>query len=109
MGAMQQINIDPANDSALTIQVLHDLDSFLQIKNDWDELYEIAIKCFPTVSHSWLTEWWRAFATTKSTMYVILVWKQNRLVGAAPLYYQKKKLLGRDRQYLMLMANDWVD
>jgi CelD/BcsL family acetyltransferase involved in cellulose biosynthesis len=90
------------------VESLTSYQRFVQLRNDWEHLFNNAIEAFPTTSHPWLDAWWQAFGEGLQP-YIILVWSGDSLIGAAPFYYDRKEIFRTRFRVLRPWVNAWVD
>ncbi|MDQ2076206.1 GNAT family N-acetyltransferase [Marinimicrobium sp. ABcell2] len=90
------------------VEAISSYERFVQLRSEWDRLFDSAVEAFPTTSHAWLSAWWKTFADGRRP-YVILIWNDGVLIGAAPFYYDSKKIFGSQFRVLRPWVNSWVD
>lgn len=90
------------------VEALTSYQRFLSLREPWDQLFATAVEAFPTTSHAWLGAWWKAFGEGRQP-YVVLVWDDDVLIGAAPFLYDTKEMLRTLLRVLRPWVNEWVD
>jgi CelD/BcsL family acetyltransferase involved in cellulose biosynthesis len=98
----------PETRSDLRVEQLSTLSQFQAVSGVWDQLCARATDSFPMLTHAWLCAWWKAFGD-ELAMRVLLVWRGDVLVGAAPLVLRCEPAFGSRRRVLALFTNSWVD
>lgn len=97
-----------AGNTDLLLSVIATIEDFDAIKTDWNDLCAGAIEYCPMLSHNWLRSWWEAFCEGYE-LYIMLAWRDDQLVGAAPLAYQTRTTYLRRRRVITGLSNVWVD
>ncbi|RJL22081.1 GNAT family N-acetyltransferase [Bailinhaonella thermotolerans] len=76
-----------------TIEIWREDRALDLIADDWYGLYDRCSTATPFQSHAWLRTWWREYGRP-GRMRLVLVWRRDRLVGAAPLMVRRRGVLG---------------
>jgi CelD/BcsL family acetyltransferase involved in cellulose biosynthesis len=66
---------------------------FARLSGSWDGLVRAMPRPSPFLLHAWLLEWWRHYGDG-GELAVHVAWRQDRLVGALPLYTRRAFGLG---------------
>lgn len=90
------------------VEALTSYQTFLSLREHWDQLFATAVEAFPTTSHAWLSTWWKTFGEDRQP-YVVLVWDGDVLIGSAPFFYDTKEMLRIHLRVLRPWVNEWVD
>jgi hypothetical protein len=69
----------------------------------WNELAVNSPSATIFQSHEWLSLWWKHFSLPNDQLSVILVYDEQRLVGAAPCYFRTARLLGKGIQRKLML------
>lgn len=93
---------------AFRVEALTSYQHFLSLKAHWDQLFSAAVDAFPTISHAWLSAWWKTFGDNRQ-VYIVLVWHGDVLVGSAPFFYDTEERLRLHLRVLRPWVNEWVD
>ncbi|MEV6314915.1 GNAT family N-acetyltransferase [Streptomyces sp. NPDC051776] len=70
--------------NGLTVRLCRDPDRFASLGPEWDRLYRRCRTATPFQTHAWLHSWWLSYGTS-TRLRLLLAYRENRLVGAAPL------------------------
>ncbi|MFJ2292730.1 GNAT family N-acetyltransferase [Streptomyces sp. NPDC087894] len=68
----------------LTVTLCRDLPDFVDLAPEWTALHRRCPTATPFQSHAWLHSWWLSYGTP-GRLRVVLVRRDGRLIGAAPL------------------------
>jgi CelD/BcsL family acetyltransferase involved in cellulose biosynthesis len=79
---------------ALQAEVLTTLDSFIDLRQEWEVLIDEAQIPHPFLSHVWLRSWWESFGTESGELRIIVIREDGHLVAAAPLVLRRTRLFG---------------
>ncbi|MET8682286.1 GNAT family N-acetyltransferase [Streptomyces sp. NPDC004647] len=74
----------PPRSGALTVTLCRDPAGFAGLAGEWDGLYRRCRSATPFQTHAWLHSWWLSYGVP-GRLRLLLVRRQGRLVGAAPL------------------------
>ncbi|MEU6081152.1 GNAT family N-acetyltransferase [Streptomyces sp. NPDC047108] len=74
----------PASATGLTVRLCRDPDRFASLGPEWDRLHRRCRTATPFQTHAWLHSWWLSYGTP-GRLRLLLAYRGNRLVGAAPL------------------------
>ncbi len=70
----------------LTTRVVTDIEQLAAVRDDWAALLIRSANNVPTLSPTWLLQWWRTFgASAERALTAVLFFDGGRLVGLAPL------------------------
>ena len=89
----------------LTIEVIKDFNSFVNLKSDWNNLLSKSDCDVPYLTHEWLTTWWECFGD-KNELLILLVKKNNNLIAAAPLMISETKKYSLKLRHIGFIGND---
>ncbi|MFG2192377.1 GNAT family N-acetyltransferase [Streptomyces sp. NPDC048639] len=70
--------------TGLTVRLCRDPDRFASLEPEWDRLYRRCRTATPFQTHAWLHSWWLSYGAS-ARLRLLLAYRGNRLVGAAPL------------------------
>lgn len=56
----------------------------------WDELLTNSRNPLPFQKYKWVSNWWSTFSTPRDKLFIILAYKDDALIGLAPLMYRFK-------------------
>jgi len=80
---------------ALTTEVLSADTAFEQLKGEWDRLLDASAQRVYFLRWDWNRTWWKYYAPLGSRLYLITCRDdQGQLVGLAPLYWRRLRVLG---------------
>ncbi len=83
-------------------KLITDFEEFKTLEEPWDNLLNRAEPNILFLTHCWLSVWWESFAKADWEMLVILVYDNDRLIGAAPLVRKKE---GYSKKNIEFFAN----
>ncbi|WP_339134458.1 MAG: GNAT family N-acetyltransferase [Candidatus Electrothrix sp. GW3-4] len=86
-------------------KLVTDINSFLEIKHDWNQLLLSSSSSSLPLSHEWLMSWWQTFGDNK-TLHIICVYEDHKLLAVAPFMKEKIRYRGIPIVCLRLMTND---
>lgn len=69
-------------------KLVTDINSFLEIKHDWNQLLLSSSSSSLPLSHEWLMSWWQTFGDNK-TLHIICVYEDHKLLAVAPFMKEK--------------------
>lgn len=76
--------------NSLDLRVVSTLEDFIALEQDWNELYKKSERSTIFSSWDWLITWWEVFQNTdKRDLLIICSYKENQLIGIAPLQIEK--------------------
>jgi CelD/BcsL family acetyltransferase involved in cellulose biosynthesis len=78
----------------LEAEILTTLDSFNNLRQEWEALIDEAQIPHPFLRHVWLRNWWESFGTDTGELRIIVIREANHLVAAAPLVLMRTRLFG---------------
>jgi CelD/BcsL family acetyltransferase involved in cellulose biosynthesis len=70
-------------------QTRYDDAALTRLAGEWDDLYARCSTATPFLSHAWLDAWWRSYGR-HGALVLALVWRDGRLVAAAPLMRHRR-------------------
>lgn len=79
---------------ALEAEILTTLDSFIDLRPEWEALIEKAQISHPFLRHVWLRSWWESFGTNSGQLRILVIREAKRLVAAAPMVLRRTRLFG---------------
>ncbi|MFF3287964.1 GNAT family N-acetyltransferase [Streptomyces sp. NPDC003023] len=74
----------PGRGRGISVTLCRDQDAFARLGPEWDRLHGDCVTATPFQSHAWLHSWWLSYGT-RGRLRVLLVRRDGRLIGAAPL------------------------
>jgi CelD/BcsL family acetyltransferase involved in cellulose biosynthesis len=78
---------------ACTVHVVSDQSEFEALRQGWDRLLgRTDATIFQTFE--WISTWWKYFAKPHDELHVVVFSCDGRLVGIAPLFRERRKVLG---------------
>lgn len=92
--------IDAVKAPRLELSVVHDLDTFAGMAEEWRSLAEQSCASF-FMSWEWHYTWWQLYSTSKDRLYLVRFTVDDQLVGLLPMYSRPEGLL-RNRSLLFL-------
>ena len=72
----------------LKLETIDSLDSLMQIKDDWDSLFEECGISYPFLTFDWILIWWKSFK--KGNLSVVVVREGNKIIAIAPFMTYRK-------------------
>jgi CelD/BcsL family acetyltransferase involved in cellulose biosynthesis len=74
--------------TSLTIRIIREAEAWDEIEADWEKLYIAAPRASTSLDFRWLRTWWRVYGPTygRDGLRIVTIWRDTRLVGAAPLF-----------------------
>lgn len=89
---------------------VNDFISFLNLKDDWNNLLSQSTSDNLFLRHEWLSNWWSSYNNkNKSALMALLLKKDGRLIGAAPLMLSKDKMRGLPIKKIAFMGeSSWT-
>ena len=79
--------------SQLTVRLITDVRAWREMEQSWNALLSVSESNCPFLTHQWLTAWWEVHGQS-ATLFVLSVEDASALVGAIPLYAEKRASLG---------------
>lgn len=89
---------------SLSVELVCDYPSFLQLKSGWDRLVEESGIDHPFLTHDWMDAWWQCFGQGKD-LYVLVARHGDRMVGIAPLMRSRQSMCGWRLRCLKSLGN----
>ena len=81
---------------------------FKQLKNEWDSLLKKSDNNNLFLTWDWCYTWWSTFSRKHDfKLKIVTTWKNNELIGIAPLYLRKYTLYGFTIKQLQLIGCSW--
>ncbi|MDQ0844752.1 GNAT family N-acetyltransferase [Streptomyces sp. V1I6] len=74
----------PGGGRRISLTLCRDPEAFAALEPEWNRLHDNCPTATPFQSHAWLHSWWRSYGTS-GRLRVVLVRRDGRLIGAAPL------------------------
>lgn len=100
---------ETAVDSSVTLdtRLVTTLDSFLDLKDEWNRLYEKSDVATVFSSWEWMYTWWEVYQDQcQRKLYILCFYKNNKLVGIAPFqidkFYPQAFIQGRTLRFIGL-------
>ena len=94
--------------SNIQIKHIRTLEEFATLKDSWAILYFNRPQKTAFLTWEWLYTWWKNFGENKE-LWLLTAWKEERLVGAAPLMLSKEKRLGLGYRLLQSLGKPNTD
>jgi CelD/BcsL family acetyltransferase involved in cellulose biosynthesis len=79
--------------SKITIKNIQEIKSFENIREDWDCLLASSPVKSAFLTWEWLYGWWKVNGADRD-LWLITAWRDNKLIGIAPLMRETRKKLG---------------
>ena len=92
----------------IAVEIIKDFNRFLSIEKECTIFLKENNIENPYVTHAWLKSWWRGYGENKE-LFIICFWKNNTLIGFAPLMKYGLKFLGLPIKILGFISNHWVE
>jgi CelD/BcsL family acetyltransferase involved in cellulose biosynthesis len=87
----------------LRARAITSTEAFAALRERWNDLLMRSSTNSIFLTWEWLFSWWQQFGND-SELSIILIEKSDRLIGIAPLYYEKKRMRG----VLPLVSLQWL-
>lgn len=85
-----------------------DIDDFLGLKDEWNNLLSLSENNSLFLRHEWLSTWWMSYGSQKE-LQILLVKHNNRLIAAAPLMIAKDNKWGIPLRRIAFMGDsEWT-
>lgn len=108
-----RIGID-ARMTSLKTEVISDVSEFDSLREEWTDLFlRNGLHLFD--SFEWRRTWWKYFGETnpKASLHIILVRDNKKLVGIAPLFLEKVRVVGifsvKKLSFIAQVTSDYLD
>lgn len=88
----------------LSVELVADPDSFIDMAPLWNDLLEKAGIDFPFLTHQWVRTWWECFGNGKK-LHILLVKAAEEPIAIAPLMLTRRKFYGMPVRCLEFLAN----
>jgi CelD/BcsL family acetyltransferase involved in cellulose biosynthesis len=78
---------------AATVQIVRCQQQWETMRGPWEQLYQVSPTAAPPLHWQWLGQWWRTYGPLYGRgggLRVLAVWRDGRLIGALPLYEQRR-------------------
>jgi predicted N-acyltransferase len=98
-----------ASNSGITVKLICDPATFGELEAAWDDLLEYSTANGLFLGWQWLHSWWETWAVGNNLkLFLLLAYRENELLGIAPLYLDKMSLPGGIRvRRLQFIGNAW--
>ena len=96
------------NESGLVLEVVHDLDRLVLLREEWNHLLAGSAGDSVYLTHEWMTTWWRHCGGT-GDLFVVLVRDGGHLIGIAPLMIVRDHWRGVPARYLRFVSFPLAD
>ncbi|MDO8860429.1 GNAT family N-acetyltransferase [Haliea sp. E1-2-M8] len=101
---------------SLVVETVTEIGRFAALRDDWERVnLECEAGSFFT-SHDWLATWCTWFLTAGTSLYILLVWRNESLLGIAPFVIRKEQsgikwlyLLGTGEEEASEVASEYAD
>ncbi len=90
------------------IKKIQDLKSFKKLDTQWNNLLAISPIKSAFLSWEWLYSWWNVYGDDRK-LWIVSVWKDEKLVGLAPLMLETRKKSGAMLKFLVNMGTPQSD
>lgn len=94
--------------SNIYIKHIHTLEEFAALKEDWVSLCANRVPKTAFLTWEWLYSWWKNYGENKE-LWLLTAWKEQRLIGLAPLMLSKESRLGLRYQLLQSIGKPNTD
>lgn len=84
------------------------LEEFTNLKEEWGKLIESREQKTAFLTWEWLYSWWKNYGEKKE-LWLLTVWQEDALVGAAPLMLGVEKRLGLSFRHLQSLGKPNTD
>jgi CelD/BcsL family acetyltransferase involved in cellulose biosynthesis len=84
---MTELEIKDVLEQDLVIRMIDTAEQFEGLREEWDQLLEVAEDASVFVSWEWLFNWWRHYGKDRR-LRILVALEQGRLVGILPIYVQ---------------------
>ena len=91
----------------LTFRIVTTVSDFFDLEADWRRLYDSSYNNNIFLSWDWISSWWQHFGFNKEPL-VVLVANNGNLVGIAPFYRHRLKIMGVPINTVCLMGDGEV-
>ncbi len=86
---------EPGSDTFLTVRLIRDERAFEALAPEWDRLLQSSAQRVYFLRYSWIRSWWRHLAPPGARLHILCCRdRRNELVGIAPLYWRRHRMLG---------------
>lgn len=96
------------NEQKIVIRHIRTLEEFASLKEDWGLLLEQRKQKTAFLTWEWLYTWWKNHGE-KNTLWLLTAWRDNELIGAAPLMIIKAGRLGLKYRILQSIGKPNTD
>jgi CelD/BcsL family acetyltransferase involved in cellulose biosynthesis len=83
--------VEPTSRNDAAVHTVGSIEEFEALGPGWDPLVRAMPRPSPFLLHGWLAEWWRYYGISGETLAVVTAHRQERLVGAAPLFVRRER------------------
>ena len=106
MGLSATVELSPnsSGEPDLSVELVSDPDSFVDMEPVWNDLLEKAGIDHPFLTHQWVRTWWESFGNGK-TLHILLVKAAEEPIAIAPLMLTRRKFYGMPVRCLEFIAN----
>ncbi len=78
-------------DSEYKIEIFNSFDEVAKYRTIWNNLVLSTETPSPFLIFEWFESWWQCFESKNKLPYIIFIWKENELIGIAPLILIKMR------------------
>jgi predicted ATP-grasp superfamily ATP-dependent carboligase/CelD/BcsL family acetyltransferase involved in cellulose biosynthesis len=94
------------NSNTISLEIIKDSSSFLNLKQTWNALLEQSEIENPYLTYEWLSSWWKAYEKGKTLN--IVVFKDNeKIIGLIPLVIAREKFYHLPLKTMKFFADHW--
>lgn len=87
---------------------IENFEEFQNFQKEWDELLSRSSNGHLFLTHDWLSTWWMSYGRQKD-LFVLLLWENNRLIGAVPMMMTKDNKYGvRFKRIAFMGDSEWT-
>jgi len=102
--AIVELNHDCLVEPELSVEVVSDPDSFIDMEPLWSDLLEKSGIESPFLTHQWVRTWWESFGNGNK-LHILLVKEHEEVIAIAPLMLTRRTMYGLPVRCLEFIAN----
>lgn len=92
----------------ITVRRIRNIEDFFSLKKEWGKLAEARKQKTAFLTWEWLYAWWKNYGGKKE-LWLLTVWREDQLLGAAPLMLGIKKRFGLSFRHLQSLGKPNID
>jgi CelD/BcsL family acetyltransferase involved in cellulose biosynthesis len=96
------------SDQRVQVRHIRTLEEFSAIREDWSNLLEKRLLQTAFLTWEWMFTWWKHYGTEKD-LWLITAWKDEQLIGGAPLMLSRVSRLGLTYRILQSLGKPNTD